>query len=163
MPARREPRPEPQFRPARVDDVEALVAVERGASLAALGHIFPPDEYPYPTDDIRARWLVVLADPSVTTLLLESEERPGEVVAFVAFDADRIRHLAVHPRHWRHGHARRALDVATARMETPTLWMLEQNHRARGLYEHLGWVPTGRSRPAEFPPHPTEIELAHRP
>ena len=162
MPPRPE-RVEPTFRPATVDDVDVLTAVERSASMAALGHLFPPDEFPYPTADIRARWVATVADPAVTVEVLEDPNLDGRVVAFVAFDAERIRHLAVHPRSWRRGHARRALALATSRMVQPRLWMLEGNHRARGLYEHLGWHPTGRSRPAEWPPHPTEVELAHHP
>ena len=30
------------------------------------------------------------------------------------------------------------------------------NHRALGLYRHLGWRPTGRERRAEWPPYPIE-------
>jgi hypothetical protein len=30
--------------------------------------------------------------------------------------------------------------------------------RARDLFEHLGWEPTGREQPAEWPPYPTELE-----
>ena len=41
----------------------------------------------------------------------------------------------------------------------PTLWVLADNHRARGLYEHLEWQPTGRSRQDEWPPYPPELEL----
>ena len=35
----------------------------------------------------------------------------------------------------------------------------EANHRARGLYEHLGWEPTGREQAAEWPPYPVELQL----
>ena len=161
MPGRAE-RVEPVFRAATPGDVERLTEVERAASLAALGHIFPPDEYPYPTEEIRARWVELLGSDAVSVRVLDDEERPGVLVALVAFDAERVRHLAVHPRHWRRGHARRALDVATAEMSRPRLWVLEGNTRARSVYEHLGWVPTGRTGRAEWPPHPTEIELAYR-
>jgi hypothetical protein len=30
--------------------------------------------------------------------------------------------------------------------------------RARDLFQHLGWEPTGREQPAEWPPYPTELE-----
>ena len=40
------------------------------------------------------------------------------------------------------------------------LWCLADNHRARGLYDHLGWRPTGLTRTAEWPPYPIEIEYA---
>lgn len=38
------------------------------------------------------------------------------------------------------------------------LWCLADNHRARGLYDHLGWRPTGLTRTAEWSPYPIEIE-----
>ncbi|MBM6405790.1 GNAT family N-acetyltransferase [Phycicoccus sp. CSK15P-2] len=111
---------------------------------------------------MRQRWVEALADPEVAVEVLDDEEHPGLVVAFVAFDEAEVRHLGVHPRYWRRGHARKALGVATSRMVDPRLWVLERNHRARSMYEHLGWAPTGRSRPAEFPPFPVEVELAYR-
>jgi hypothetical protein len=36
--------------------------------------------------------------------------------------------------------------------------VLRENTRARGLYEHLGWAPTGREQAAEWPPYPVELE-----
>ncbi|NHA68334.1 GNAT family N-acetyltransferase [Phycicoccus flavus] len=154
-------RPAPaEIRPATPEDADRLTTVERAASLAALGHVFPPDEYPYPTDDVRARWVRTLADAAVTVLVLDDELRPGALVAFVAVDdTGCVRHLGVRPRSWGHGHARRMLEAANTRTDRPRLWVLEGNTRARGLYEHLGWRATGRSRAAEWPPYPTEVEL----
>ena len=43
---------------------------------------------------------------------------------------------------------------------TLRLWCLVENHRARGLYEHLGWRPTGREQTAVWPPYPREMEYA---
>jgi RimJ/RimL family protein N-acetyltransferase len=40
------------------------------------------------------------------------------------------------------------------------LWCLAENHRARRLYDRLGWRPTGVERAAEWPPHPVELEYA---
>jgi RimJ/RimL family protein N-acetyltransferase len=37
------------------------------------------------------------------------------------------------------------------------LWCLEENHRARRLYEYLGWQPGGERREAAWPPHPVEM------
>lgn len=147
-----------RFRLAGPDDADALTSIERDANLAALGHVFPPDRFPYPTDDVRGRWRATLADPAVTVVL------DAWVDAFVAFDRDVLRHLAVHPDAWGTGAARAAVEYAVDRMgPRPTLWCLADNHRARGLYEHLGWVPTGRTRRAEWPPHPGEIEYTRGP
>lgn len=155
-------RPDPraaEVRAACSDDADVLTALERAASLAALGHVFPPDAYPYPTDEVRARWVATLADPAVRVLLLDDPLLPGVLAAFVAFDDTHVRHLAVHPRRWGHGFGRRTLTEAVSQMDAPRLWVLEANARARSVYEHLGWAPTGRSRQAEWPPYPTEVEL----
>ena len=83
--------------------------------------------------------------------------------AFTSWDATgRLRHLAVHPDRWGTGLAREGVELAVAAIRAagrvPVLWVLVANDRARGLYEHLGWVETGRSQPAEWPPYPTEVE-----
>jgi pimeloyl-ACP methyl ester carboxylesterase/GNAT superfamily N-acetyltransferase len=146
------------FRPATEADTEPLVELERASNLLALAHLFPPDEFPYPTDDVRRRWIEVLADPSVTVVVADCPAR-DRLDALVAFDPHLIRHLAVHPDRWGAGLARRAIEYAVDRMDEPRLWCLVDNHRALGLYEHLGWRPTGRAQRAEFPPYPEEIEL----
>lgn len=146
------------FRLATDADVDALVELERDANLVALAHVFPPDEYPYPIDEVRRRWVEVLTTPDVTVAVVDDES--GRLDCLVAFDPTRLRHLAVHPDRWGRGLARRAVEYATERMDVPRLWCLVANHRALGLYEHLGWRPTGRAQRAEFPPYPEEIELA---
>ena len=58
---------------------------------------------------------------------------------------------------WVTGLARQAIGRAT---RVSQLWCLVENHRARGLYEHLGWRPTGREQTAVWPPYPREMEYA---
>jgi GNAT superfamily N-acetyltransferase len=126
----------------------------------ALGHVFPPDRYPFPADAVLTRWELVLADAAVTVDLVDGDEGP---VCFVAYDATTLRHLAVHPSRWGHGLARAAVDRAVSGIvaagHRPRLWCLVDNHRALGCYLHLGWRPSGRERPAEWPPYPLEHEL----
>ncbi len=146
------------FREATEADAVALRDLERAANLASLGHVFPPDRYPYPADDVLARWTLVLGEPGARTLV-----RDG--VAVVCHDLGTLRHLAVHPDHWGRGWGRRCVEVAVAAMAAagtahPRLWVLTDNHRARGLYEHLGWRPTGVTREAAWPPYPEEQEYA---
>jgi hypothetical protein len=38
--------------------------------------------------------------------------------------------------------------------------VLEANGRARGLYESLGWTPTGVIQECPWAPYPTEVEYA---
>ena len=47
------------FRPAREDEAGALRDLERAANLVALGHVFPPDRFPFPDDAVLARWAIV--------------------------------------------------------------------------------------------------------
>jgi GNAT superfamily N-acetyltransferase len=59
--------------------------------------------------------------------------------------------VAVRPDRWGQGLAARVLDAALPEARErgfarAQLWTHETNHRARRLYERLGWVPSGRTR-----------------
>lgn len=146
-------------RPATPADAAALAELEREANLPALAHVFPPDEHPFPTAEVEDRWRRVLADPGVTVEVVDGIQ--GDLLAFVAYDERVLRHLAVHPTRWRRGWGRSLVERAVSRMGPgPRLWCLVDNAGARSLYERFGWRPTGREQPAEWPPHPVEIEYA---
>lgn len=142
----------PTFRAATADDVEALMTLERDTNLVALAHVFPG--VAYPEDDVRARWRALVDDPAVT---VEVAGPPERLDVYLAYDDVRLRHLGVRPERWGQGLARAAVERASG---TSRLWVLADNERARGLYAHLGWTPTGRSGTAEWPPHPLELEYA---
>ncbi len=147
------------LREATVEDLTALLDLEREANLAALGHVFPPERYPFPDDDVLARWALVLAEPGVRVLVRDADQG---IDLFAAYDDHSLRHLAVRPDRWGTGLASEAietvLDAMDARGTTVAeLWCLEENHRARRLYEHLGWLATSDRREAPWPPHPTEM------
>jgi GNAT superfamily N-acetyltransferase len=148
------------FREATFDDLTALRDLEREANLAALGHVFPPDRYPFPDDDVLARWALVLDEPGVCVLVRDSED--GRIDLFAAYDDYTLRHLAVRPDVWGSGLASQAIETALYAMDQrgstiAELWCLEENRRARRLYEYLGWRATDDRRPAPWPPHPTEM------
>lgn len=148
------------FRRATEHDLLSLAELERDANLAALAHVFPPDRFPFPFDDVLARWRLVLEDPSAVVLVIDAA--PG-LAAYTAYDDRTLRHLAVHPDHWGQGLAAAAVELALESIgaggaDQATLWVLAENHRARGLYEHLGWRPTDERRPAPWPPHPIELQ-----
>jgi len=150
------------LREATTDDVPALRDLERAANLVGLAHVFPPDRYPFPDDAVLARWALVLEEPGVTVLVRDAE-RGLDLLA--AYDDRQLRHLAVHPDRWGQGLASyavaRVLDALAERGTTDVeLWCLEENRRARRLYEHLGWEATTDRRPAPWPPHPTEMRYA---
>jgi RimJ/RimL family protein N-acetyltransferase len=149
------------FRPATAADAGPLRDLERQANLAALGHVFPPDRFPFPDDAVLARWGIVLEDPDAQVLVLDDEHGAG-LVACVAYDTGTLRHLAVRPDHWGQGLASAAIDLALRAMDlrgttTASLWCLEENHRARRLYEYLDWRPTPDRQEAAWPPYPTEM------
>lgn len=145
------------WRQAGAGDPEQLRDLERAANLVGLAHVF--GDRAFPDDAVLERWRATLADPGVTVML--------RTEAFTSWDDDgRLRHLAVHPDAWGRGLGREGVELAVAAIRAagsaPTLWVLVENHRARGLYERLGWTPTGRSREAEWPPYPTELQLGLR-
>ena len=151
------------FRAATSKDLPALLDLERDANLAGLGHVFPPERYPFPDDDVLARWALVLDEPGVDVLVRDAgTDRAGEIDLFAAYDDRSLRHLAVHPRCWGSGLATRAIETVLHAMDQrgttiAELWCLEENRRARRLYEYLGWRATTDRRPAPWPPHPTEM------
>ncbi len=148
------------LRAATAADLTALRDLERAANLAALRHVFPPDRFPFPDEDVLARWALVLADDDVEVLVLDGDD--GGLVLLAAYDSSTLRHLAVHPDHWGRGLASYAVEVVLHAMDLrgtveAHLWCLADNHRARRLYHRLGWHPTDECRAAPWPPHPTEM------
>ncbi|MCF6377293.1 GNAT family N-acetyltransferase [Nocardioides KLBMP 9356] len=147
------------WRRATSDDAVALRDLERAASLVGLAHVF--GELPYPEDDVLARWVLLLDDPSVVVEVVD-DDGGDELVALAAHDGETLRHLAVRPDHWSAGLGRegfRRAEAAGARR----LWVLEHNDRARRMYESLGWRPSGTTQECPWPPYPTELEYAAAP
>jgi RimJ/RimL family protein N-acetyltransferase len=149
------------FREATHADLSALRDLEREANLVGLRHVFPPERFPFPDDDVLARWALVLDEPGVQVLVRDAEDGSG-LDLFAAYDDHSLRHLAVHPDHWGDGLATTAIETVLHAMDergttVAELWCLEDNHRARRLYEYLGWDAADDRRPAPWPPHPTEM------
>ena len=140
------------WRRATDEDAAALRDLERIASQTGLAHVF--GDLPYPDDDVLARWALLLDDPGVAVEVVEDERG---LVALAAHDGTTLRHLAVRPDHWSAGLGREAFRRAEA-AGARRLWVLEANARARGLYESLGWRPTGVTQECPWAPYPTEVE-----
>lgn len=151
-----------RIRRARWNEQGLLTQIERSASKAALSHVFPPEEYPYPTAAIRRRWRRLLRNRMVHVRVLEEFDIPVGLVAFES--AGRLRHLAVAPQHARRGYGALLLEYATeeifdsgaARAE---LWVLVENKAARAFYRSQGWHDTMERRDNEFPPYPSELQM----
>lgn len=149
------------FRAATSEDLVGLRDLEREANLVGLAHVFPPERYPFPGDDVLARWRLVMDEPGVEIEVVDDTDGGG-LIALAAYDDATLRHVAVHPSHWGEGLATRAIEQALHEMDRrgttiASLWCLEENHRARRLYEFLGWRATDDRREAPWPPHPTEM------
>ena len=145
-------RPQRHWRRATPGDAVALRDLERTASRTGLAHVF--GELPYPDGDVLARWVLLLDDPDVTVEVVEDERG---LVALAAHDGTSLRHLAVRPDHWGAGLGREAVGRAVE-AGARRLWVLEANSRARGLYESLGWSPSGAAQECPWPPFPIEVE-----
>jgi len=124
------------IRSARPDDLEALVVVQRAAELAALGHIFPPDEHPYPVPAVAMRWRTALAAAEVCVLLAE---RGGRAVGLACVAPGWLQGLFVVPDAWGSGladhlHEAAIMIVRAHGCSRCRLWVLAANHRARRFY-----------------------------
>jgi GNAT superfamily N-acetyltransferase len=149
----------PEIRDARPEEAQVLAAVQEVASVAALGHIFPPELYPYPRAAVQAHWAASAADPAKRTLIATSENGPlGAACVYEEW----LEGLYVVPEQWGTGLAGelhdRALEVVRGLGSVRCrLWVLEDNARARRFYERRGWRENGETRVVEFPPNPLDI------
>jgi GNAT superfamily N-acetyltransferase len=147
------------IREARPDDAPVLAAIQRDASLAALAHIFPPELYAYPIDEVTRRWEESLADDAVTVLVAQEDGVPTGVAGC---RSEWLDGLYVLPEWWSRGVGRALHDEVLERLRTDGcerchLWVLDDNHRARRFYERLGWAENGTSRVVPFPPNPIDV------
>jgi GNAT superfamily N-acetyltransferase len=120
---------------ASTADLDAIVALNHAAATAAYAPIF--GDAPYPEDGVRRRYARLLADPEVRVFIADgagyAAARPGHVEA-----------LYVVPEAWGSGAADTLYGHAAEIAGVPaTLWVLEENVRARRFWERRGWRPTG--------------------
>jgi putative acetyltransferase len=148
------------IREAREDEAEALMAIQREAALAAFGHIFPPDLYPYPSDEFLGIWREALADPETDVFVAEEDEAP---VGSVSVSGEFLSTLYVLPSHQSRGVGTALHDFALERLRgrgarRAKLWTLEENWPARRFYERRGWSLTDAVRTVPFPPNPIDVQ-----
>ncbi|GIE34334.1 hypothetical protein Ait01nite_073790 [Actinoplanes italicus] len=149
------------LRMATRDDLEAIMDVQQEGSIRALSGIFPQDEYPFPRAELTARWAREIDDPDVRVMVIMQD---GAVAGYVASTRDQLLHFGTATRTWGSGLAMTAHDEIVGLLDrTARLWVLAGNHRARRFYEKVGWKPTGRSVPDDFPPHPELMEYQRSP
>ena len=145
----------PVLRDMRVADVPAVLAVQEPAAVAGLSDVFPQDRYPFPREEIAARWRAEIADPAVTCFVIEHE---GRVAGFAAARGDEVLHFGTALASWGSGLATTAHDELVERMRAsgvvrPRLFVYAGNARGRRFWEKHGWVPRGEALRGSFPPH----------
>jgi ribosomal protein S18 acetylase RimI-like enzyme len=155
-------------REASPEDAEGIARVHVASWQIAYDHIFPAEALARLDDtaDRRAafwRREVEAPVPLSSTLVAESE---GEIVGFVDVRASRdddaepertaeLTAIYVDPRTWGVGAGRRLMEEALERLRASgfkeaTLWVLEDNPRARRFYEIAGWRSDGGVKEDEF-------------
>lgn len=139
-----------------IRDFDLLLSIQREASIAGFAHIFPPERYPYPDEDVR-RSLHEQVRKDNNLVLIDGGGR-----GFALVEPGRLQRLFVRERAWGigvaaqlHGAALEALRSQGA--NAASLWCLADNARARRFYEKHGWRPNGSERVVPFPPHPLDI------
>jgi GNAT superfamily N-acetyltransferase len=142
------------IRQATPDEAEAVARVQVETWQAAYAHVLP-----------RERLLgLSVADRAETwkrTPPLVAEVN-GEIVGFVSVgrsrDADgdgELYAIYVLPEHWGAGVGRALIEAGETRLRElghgrASLWVLEDNPRARNFYETAGWSTDGTTRPIEL-------------
>jgi GNAT superfamily N-acetyltransferase len=155
-------------RDARPEDAEGIAQVHVSSWQGAYDHIFPAGALGALDDtaDRRAafwRREVEARVPLSTTLVAESD---GEIVGFADVRPSRdedaepevtaeLTAIYVAPHAWGTGAGRLLMTEALERLRTlgfedATLWVLEDNPRARRFYEIAGWRVDGRAKRDEF-------------
>jgi GNAT superfamily N-acetyltransferase len=147
------------IRRARLDDLERVLAVQQAAEMAALGHVFPPDRYPFPVTEMRDRWRGALDTSGVRVLLAAHGAR---AVGVACTAPGWLQGLFVVPDAWGSGLADRLHDEAIGALRAAgesccRLWVIEANQRARRFYARHGWRQDGQRQSTPFPPYPVEV------
>jgi GNAT superfamily N-acetyltransferase len=140
------------------DDALAVETIRVRGWRTAYRHVLPAaelDAMPIAPE----RWRPRLATPprGWTTFVAEDG---GEVVGFASVGPSRdetglgeLYAIYVDPARWSSGAGRALLERAEAQLgseyDTATLWVLEENPRARRFYETAGWVPDGGRKAEE--------------
>lgn len=146
----------PVTRTATVDDAAAIARIHVLSWQAAYVGIMPADFLARLSVDEKAAWWGRYLAGNPAGLLVATAEEA--VAGFVSFgpsrDADgagksEIYALHVVPQRWAGGLGRHLIAGAEAVLPPGadlTLWVLDQNQRARGFYRAVGFMPDGTDK-----------------
>ena len=138
----------------------AIARVQERGWQVAYADVFPVDELAAGGFIQPRRWRerLVHPPPGWSTFVVAGEDR--EVIGFVSVGPSRdeqgigeLYAIYVEPEAWSTGAGRalieRAEDQLRAEYTEATLWVLEENPRARHFYERAGWSPDGARKAEE--------------
>ena len=154
------------IRPARDTDLAAVGAVHAASRRDAYQHLLSPDTLATITAQSQADQWRARMPGQQTPHQLSVAEHDGVVVGFCLVGTEDgggsaiLNAVHVHPDAQRAGTGRLLVDAGVQQARswghsTMQLWVLEDNRRARGFYEHLGWVNDGVTRRGEINGEPT--------
>jgi ribosomal protein S18 acetylase RimI-like enzyme len=136
-------------------DAEAVERIRIRGWQTAYRHVFPAEELERLRVD-TSRWQRQIDTPPFgwTIFVAEDEQR---IVGFVAVGPSRdgtpggeLYAIYVDPDSWSAGVGRALIEHAEERLaddyDEATLWVLDDNPRARRFYERAGWTPDGASK-----------------
>jgi GNAT superfamily N-acetyltransferase len=146
------------IRKATAGDAAGIARVQERSWQAAYRHVFPAEELDRGGFIHADRWTdrLVRAPAGWCTFVVE---RDGEIVGFSSVGPSRdesgigeLYAIYVDPDQWSTGAGRALIEHAELELRTEysevTLWVLEDNPRARQFYERAGWAVDG-ARKAE--------------
>jgi ribosomal protein S18 acetylase RimI-like enzyme len=150
------------LRPARPDEADTLLAIQREAAVDAFAHVYPPERYPFPDDAVREVWAEALGDAEVEVWVAEIDGLP---VGAVSVGKGVLSTLYVLPAHQGSGVGSALHDLALERLRAQgfdhaRLWTLEDNASGRRFYERRGWALTDETRIVPYPPHPLDVQYS---
>jgi ribosomal protein S18 acetylase RimI-like enzyme len=140
-------------RPGTPEDAAAIARVQDRGWRVAYAHVFPPEALAALAID-AGRWRARLTAPphGWATFVADGD---GGVAGFVAVGPSRdddavgeVYAIYVDPDRWGDGVGRALLErgveaLTTRGFREATLWVLEDNPRARRFYEAAGWAADG--------------------
>ena len=137
-------------------DIEDVLDVQEPGAVIGLAEVFPQDAYPFPREEIAARWRREIDAPDTDCYCVVL----GEVVTgFAATRRDEFLHFGIAVDQWGSGLAAKAHDAVLDRLREQGLgrsWLtvFTGNRRGRRFYEKLGWQATGERTRSSFAPYP---------
>ncbi|NUR76539.1 MAG: GNAT family N-acetyltransferase [Thermoleophilia bacterium] len=142
-----------QVRKATGADADAIAGVQERGWQTAYRHVFPAEELDRGGFIHASRWSERLERPPPGWSTFVAE-RAGVVVGFASVGPSRdesgigeLYAIYVEPDEWSTGAGRALLEQAEQQLRSEyaeaTLWVLEDNPRARRFYERAGWAVDG--------------------